>query len=292
MNPAHLILNRADRVEKILDNVTGLPSPSPVVARVLAVLNDPDASVDDLGNVIRTDPALTASVLRLANSSLFGRGRDIGSLSQAVLVIGTRRLFDVVASATLSHIVPSYLPCYDLHATSFWRHCLSVAVLSEQVARELRVPAPDMLFTAGLLHDVGKLAIGMSLLEEDDSGEGGLTVVGSALVMAEREVLGVDHGELGGGLTTRWRLPQVIVDAARWHHEPDDVLEPVHRKVIDIVHVADVFAHVLGHGGDLAELRRYVSPGVSARLDISDARLESIASVGLEAVDELASAMS
>lgn len=292
MNPADWTLSREERADRILDNLSALPSPSPVVVRVLALLNDPDASVDELGNVIRTDPAITASVLRLANSSYFGHGRQVASLSQAVMVIGTRRLFDVVASATLARIVPAHMPCYDLHAPSFWKHCVSVAVLAEQVARELALPAPDMLFTAGLLHDVGKMAIGLSIGADDHSIEGELAVGGATLVTAEREVLGVDHAELGARLAARWDLPQLIVDAARWHHEPDDAPDGVDRQVVDIIHVADALAHALGLGADIGELRRRVSNGAGARLLISPSRLESIACEGMDTIDAIAGSIS
>lgn len=278
---------RDTRVTEILASIEALPSPPAVVTRLLGLLDDPDTGAEELESVITTDSALTARLLRLANSSFFGFSGEIASVQQAVMVIGTRRLFDVVASITLTHIVPRVIPCYELDAHAFWRHCLGVAVIGEETARELQLPAPDMLFTAGLLHDIGKLVIGSYLKDDAEALRVSLDASEETLVHVEREVLGADHAAIGAAQARVWGLPETIVDAARWHHDPEEIPSSVDRLTVDIVHVADLLAHAIGMGADVGELSRRVSGPASERLGLSPERLDAVACEALEKIETI-----
>jgi putative nucleotidyltransferase with HDIG domain len=175
-----------------------------------------------------------------------------------------------------------------VEASSFWMHCVAVAVLSERLSGELGVRRPDLTFTAGLLHDMGKLAIGafvagssVEILSRTREG-------GTAFVSAERAVLGVDHSEAGAMVAEAWNLPPAVAEVSRWHHAPGDAPEAADRLLIDLVHVADALAHSLGMGTDVGEMARKVDPAAEVRLDVRASRLERVASESLEEIGELA----
>jgi putative nucleotidyltransferase with HDIG domain len=201
-----------------------------------------------------------------------------------------KRTFELAVGAALARMIPARLPGYDLDAKAFWLHCVAVAVLSERLAKETRAASPDLLFTAGLLHDVGKLAIATFV-----AGAAPEILVraraGIDFVTAEREVLGVDHCEVGARVAETWKLPPAVASAARWHHQPTAAPEGVDRTLVDLVHAADSLAISLGLGNDVGEMARTVDAGVWRRLGLQVRRMERVAGESLDAVKGLAQAL-
>ena len=271
----------------ILSRVKALPTLSGAALRLSELARDQRSSAADFERVIRPDPALTANLLRVANSAYFGLRNRVESVKQAVTVLGLTRVSEVAAAAAFAPVIPARLPGYDIEASAFWLHSVAVAVLSERLAVELKMPRPDLTFTAGLLHDIGKLAIGTFVSQESVEILGRVRG-GLAFASAEREVLGVDHAEVGALVADAWRLPAAMGAVARWHHAPDDVPEGVDRPLVDLVHAADGLAHALGLGADVGELARQIAPGTEARLGIRARRLERVAGASLDAIREMA----
>ncbi len=274
--------------EQILARVKQLPMLSTAVVRVADLARDERSSAADFEKVIRPDPALTANLLRIVNSAYFGLRKRADSVRQAVTLLGVRRTSEVAAAAALAPIIPGQLPGYQVEASAFWLHSVAVAVLSERLSGELGVKRPDLTFTAGLLHDVGKLAVGAFV--EGASAEILARVRGGGLtfVSAEREVLGVDHTEVGATVSEAWRLPQAVVDVARWHHAPGETPARADRMLVDLVHVADALSHSLGMGADVGEMARTVDKGTETRLGIRARRLERVAGESLDEIHDLA----
>jgi len=272
--------------ERLLGRVKELPTLSTSLARLSQLVRDEASSAADFEDVIRPDPALTANLLRVANSAYFGLRSHAGSARQAITLLGLKRVFEVAASAAFAPVIPRALAGYDLRAEDFWRHCVAVAVLSERLAAELRCGTPDLLFTAGLLHDVGKLAAGAFVAE----GQARIlerTRAGLSFAAAEREVLGICHDELGGAVAEAWNLPPAVRAAARWHHQPCEAPQDVDPTLVALVHVADALAHQLGFGTDVGELARRVEAGAERRLGVKVQKLEAVACAGLEQIGEM-----
>ena len=275
---------------EILSHVHRLPSFPASAARLASLLHDERAGAPEVEKVIRPDPALTASLLRIAASAYFSPRNRPETVRQAVTLLGVKRTFEVATGAALASMIPARLPGYDMEARTFWLHCVAVAVFSERLAREVGGRSPDLLFTAGLLHDIGKLVISAFVQRESPS------ILlrarqGMDFSAAEREVLGVDHAEVGAHVAASWHLPDPVVWAARWHHRPASATPIADRSLVDLVHAADVLAISLGMGTDTGELARSVDPEAWIRLGLSNRRMEAVASEGLQAVKELAAAL-
>jgi putative nucleotidyltransferase with HDIG domain len=273
--------------EKVLAHVRALPTISAASLRLSELARDPSTCAADFEKVIRPDPALTANLLRVSNSAYFGLRCRAETVRQAITLLGLKRVSEVAAAAALGPVLPARLPGYEVEASGFWLHSVAVAVLSERLAEELGVKRPDLTFTAGLLHDVGKLAIcafvSGACVPIMEAVRGGL-----AFVAAERAVLGLDHGELGGLVSEAWSLPRAAAEVARWHHEPGNAPEGADRTLIDLVHAADALSHALGLGTDAGELARTVDGGVEDRLGVKARRLERVAGESLDQIRELA----
>ena len=275
---------------EILAQVNRLPAFPTSAARLAELLHDDRAGAAEVEKVIRPDPALTANLLRMACAPYFSPRSRPETVRQAVTLLGVKRTFEIATGAALSSLIPARLPGYDLEARSFWLHCVAVAVFSERLGRETGNRSPDLLFTAGLLHDVGKLVISTFVFRQARA-----ILLKSRLGMdfaaAEREVLGVDHAEIGAEVAAIWKLPEPVVSAARWHHRPMQAPAEVDRTLVSLVHLADALAISLGLGCDAGELARAIDPEVLGSLGIRVRRMEFVASEGLDAVHELAAAL-
>ena len=272
---------------QLIAAVPSLPTLSPTVAKLSAMLGDENSTAEDMEKVIRLDPALTANLLRMANSPIFGLRRKVESVRQAVVFLGTKRLYEAVVSASISKVIPKTIPGYDMDSNAFWVHSVAVGVMAESLARELGVPEPDFVYTGGLLHDMGKLLVGVYLTRKGSRGEELRAIEEGTLIEREKEVFGFDHTEAGHILANAWNLPDRICYGVRWHHRPEATPEGVDQTMVDLVHAANGLAHSIGFGGDVAELSRKVEESVIDRLGIKVQRLEAVASETMEQISDL-----
>ncbi len=273
--------------DEILGRVRDLPTLPSSVARLAALIGDENAGAREFEAVIRPDPALTTNLLRLANSAYFGLRREVDSVRQAIALLGLKRVFEVAASVSFARVIPPVLPGYGIDTKGFWTHSVAVGALAERLARELGREAPGLLFTAGLLHDVGKLAIGSFLMDESAQMRARMAEGRIPFVAAEQAVLGTDHSEVGLAVVERWGLPPAIGVAARWHHHPLETTNAEDRLLASLVHAADCLAHLLGYGADVGEMRREVDRRVVELLDLRPARLEKVACETMSDIDEM-----
>jgi len=260
--------------ERIAAHVASLPTLPVVVMRLMTLLKDDRSSAHDFELAVRPDPALTSNLLRAANSALYLGMEPCRTVAQAIARVGTRRVFDVAAGGALQKVIPLRLAGYQIPSTAFWLHSIAVAVLSERLARKAKLDCGPHAFTAGLLHDLGKLVICEFLADEARALLASLEERQLTFVVAEHHALGTDHAEVGEEVARRWRLPEEIAAVARWHHQPERA--PSHRALVAVVHVANALAHSYGYGTDAGELHRALCPEAVARLGLKPSAIEQV----------------
>ncbi|MER3420504.1 MAG: hypothetical protein C4290_08285 [Chloroflexota bacterium] len=199
--------------------------PLPAVAlKVLELAHNDRSSAADLASVIATDQAMTAKLLRLANSAYFATGRAITTVRDAVVVLGmieVRRL--VLTSALMGSFSGSSVG--EFHVPSFWGHALAVGLIAEVMARHTGRAVPEEAFTAGILHDIGKLVMSQYEKERFEAATALATVKGIPLERAEAEIFGFSHPELGSRLAGSWRFPPALCEAIAAHHGAPDAAQ-------------------------------------------------------------------
>jgi len=217
--------------------------PLPVsAARLAGLVADPDSNLASITEVINLDPSLTGRVLRAANSARSAARSSITTVSDAVIRLGRGTILSiVVGSAARKHLQCS-VPAYGLSENALWKHSVAAAITAEVMGPIGRVSVPPEAFTAALLHDLGKLVLGrfldahtLALLEAAQSQ-------GLNSLEAEREILQVNHAELGGLIAQKWGLPDSIVQGISYHHRPEES----GLKICDIVCVANDIAVITG----------------------------------------------
>jgi putative nucleotidyltransferase with HDIG domain len=228
--------------DRYLKNLASLPPAPMLVTELLALFREPDCDIDRVVQLIRYDPSLTAQILRTCNSVYFAGDEPPADIFEAVSRIGFYQVYTLVVSIFGAKTRALKGADQGVNVVELWRHSVAVAVSASEVAGETGQPKA-VAFTAGLLHDIGKLVLASverepyAILIQRAKDEGmGLSVL-------ERAILGTDHAELGGELMRRWNLPPDVVVGVRHHHELDAA--PTYKPLTAAVQVGDMIAHQL-----------------------------------------------
>jgi putative nucleotidyltransferase with HDIG domain len=271
-------------LKRIMQEVEAFPGMPATAAKLLPLLDNPDSTPSEVENIVKYDPGLTANILKLTNSAYFGIPTKVSSIKQAVILLGWKRLMQVVTTICMSPLMKKAVPGYDLRGGELWRHSIAVSVAAELLVKALKIPDADEVFTAGLLHDVGKLILG-SFVKKDLEQIQAMVTKGISFDVAESMVLGTNHAEVGGQILHKWSFPADLVNAVQWHHDPESCENSC--ILSDIVHVANTVGSMTGCGK--AEERMNIEPSgpVTERLGLKANHLEAIAQQTSEEIKKL-----
>lgn len=227
-------------IEQVVKVVRQVPSLSVLVMEILSTFNKKDVDFVDLVRKIGHDQGMTARVLRVANSPFYGHSGKIGTIKGALVVLGFHNVRSLVAAAGLIDHFPVATKPGSFNYLAFWQHNIGVAVCAHRLAKTLGKDQ-SLAFTAGLLHDVGKLVLNTYFTEHYAAVLTHCKTADVSMIKAERTILKLDHTQIGYELVRRWQFPVAIQQAIRNHHNPEN--EP--DTLTDLVHVANILAHML-----------------------------------------------
>jgi len=255
------------RREEILKAIDDFQAPSTSAVKLMGLLRDPDADTDKTVQQIQYQPDLTAQLLHVANSAAYGGTGTIRSVREAFVRLGTAKILEIVTMAFAHSTMHAPVEGYGLGQGDLWGHSIAVAITAEEIARALGIRAPDVTFTAAILHDIGKAVLGSFVAEKISLIEERLLEVGGAFDDEEREALGIDHAEVGAIILKNWELPLELVDTVKCHHRPEDAT--VDQLMTDVVHVADALCLSGGIGTGRDGLQYRPSKDALTRLNIN-----------------------
>jgi HD-like signal output (HDOD) protein len=243
--------SRSSTRTQTLQCLDRLPKLSPLMAQLLARLSRRNCEVQELTQIVEKDPVLSAQILRLANSAIFGRLRPVASVRHAVAMVGVGTMRKFALGSSISNLFSRVKPAASFSMVRFNLHSVATATLVELLAEEIPFDSPGDAFLAGLLHDVGKLLIAVSFPQHYDNILALAAVNGSPLLECERELIGIDHAELSGLAVLRWELSEPVQWAATYHHQPEDAASAERPRAQKAglslgVHHADALVNRLG----------------------------------------------
>ena len=276
------------KIEEIMANVDSFPSMPGAGTKLLSMLKDPDTDASKIEDVLKYDPGLTANILKMTNSAYFGLPQKIGSVKQAFLLLGWKRVTQLVLASSVSAVLDKPVQGYNFSPGELWRHSIAVSITAEGLVKELEVSGVGEFFTTALLHDIGKMVLG-GFIKEDLEAIEDITSQGLPFVVAEQMVLGTDHAEIGAKILTNWSFPPEVINAVRWHHDPDSPEEP--NSLVDIVYLSNVLCQATGIGVDEDAQQEELSPATLERLGVEFEQLEPISEKVSQWVDELSDAL-
>lgn len=241
--------NSVINVDQLVENVEKLHSLPTVYYRLDSAINDPHSSTSAIGEIISEDTGLSARLLKLANSAFFNFPSKVDTISMAVSIIGTRQIRDLALATSVVRLFDD-IPDDIISMQDFWQHSIACGVCTRNLGYLQNASNAEAYFVAGLLHDIGSLAIysqipkaATKILEYINANHVSLTEV-------ERKALKSDHAIIGSKLLKLWRLPPTLVEAVQYHHTPSKA--SVTTALIDSVHISDIVATAMmyGNSGD------------------------------------------
>jgi putative nucleotidyltransferase with HDIG domain len=245
--------------------------PIPQIAlKVMRMMCNEDCVMDDLASEIRQDQVISAKILNLANSVIMGMSSPIDSIERALIVLGEKKLFQLVLSAATDMLFArGKSGGYSLCKGGIFHHALATAMTAYEISVFSGHGVPDIAYTAGLLHDIGKAALDQFVTDAPSFFYRSIRDNGMDLCQTEKEIFGMSHTEVGAVLARKWKLPENLVNAIQYHHTPQ--LAPGDMELVTMVNLADLILSSFEVGYQLGESnmgqlgQRLVQLGLSKR---------------------------
>ena len=238
MENAEIDLNRPIMLEELVGKGQQIPCLPEVYLRVRAQLEDAACDIEQIGETIQHDPAITSRILKLVNSGYYGLpGHQVSSVVQAVRLLGRERCQHTLIGSVMRGVFDSQDdPAFSMQV--FWQHSIRTALIARQLAEYIdEIAEPETMFTAGMLHDIGKLLLIEHFPRQMLAVEEAMVRRRIDELTAELTQLGVTHTAVGEALMQHWGLPELLIDCVRYHHEP--VHDGPNRHATHLIYLAN-----------------------------------------------------
>ena len=232
------------QIKQLIESELNLPSPPAIAVKILNAVQKDDAALTEIGEIISADPALTAKMLKVANSEIFSCSSEIKNINRAMSVLGT----NIIKNIALSFVIAAELNHNDSEEEShfdfdlYWKHAITAAVSADLVAKTAQFKNDDVFVTA-LLQDIGMLVISMSKGEEYTKLVMEAQSSATPLIDLEEEKYGYDHQQVGYALLINWNIPDSIAEPILYHHQPENASERCH-KTTEIIYLSNQLADI------------------------------------------------
>ncbi|MFH1035879.1 MAG: HDOD domain-containing protein [Pseudomonadota bacterium] len=223
--------------------VRNLPTLPSILGQIIDLLEKPNSSAADIERVLKHDQALTTKLLAMANSAYYAFQFEVTTVRRAVVAVGYNEVRNLCMGLSLmGFLKPSVFRDHEM-ASHLWQHSLAVSLAAKMLAQKSKGLDPEVAYTAGLLHDIGKVVLAAFYPDDVDQLQRLLAQGGKSFAECEHE-LGLSHAEIGKILAEHWKLPAILAQVISRHHAPHVNLE--YFQLVSAVHAADYLAHGLG----------------------------------------------
>ncbi|MFC1867939.1 HDOD domain-containing protein [Thermodesulfobacteriota bacterium] len=250
----------AQEIDRKMESVSPIPQ---IALKVIRMIQDDTFGMQDMAKEIRQDQIISAKIIRLCNSAFFHQKDKVDSINRALIMLGEKQLLRMVVSASIEDLFSNDTRGYSLCKGGLFNHAVGTAMISEKIADFSGRVSGDIAYTAGLLHDIGKVALDQYVDLAYPLFYRRTQVDGETLITVEGEVFGLNHAEVGGRLAEKWSLPEHLIEAIRYHHNPEKASLDV--ELTHIVYLADLLMSrfIVGQ-----ELERVNTDFLAARLAV------------------------
>ncbi|MCB1158309.1 MAG: HDOD domain-containing protein [Leptospiraceae bacterium] len=263
-----------EQIDTVVRDINKLPPMSNVVIRVMNLVRDPAVSIQELATEILKDPAITASILKLSNSAYYRASKPIRTVQEALMTLGIKTVKEIIILTASKAILNKELKGYQLEGDALWLQSLVVAELSSRIAREKGLNVEkDLIFTAGLLHGIGKVILSqffpgvMFKIRNELKADNTLK-----FTEIEKKYFGYTYAEVGKIALDTWNFPDELKEAVAYHLEPEKAKG--YPLIASVVHVSHTISIVSGIGIDIGGIYQELSPFALKLTKVTESDLE------------------
>jgi putative nucleotidyltransferase with HDIG domain len=262
------------RARELIDGISELTPMPRVASQILALVEDPKASMAGVAELVLFDPSLTTTVLKTCNAAYFGLPRRVDSVHDAINLLGLDKIVDIVLLKSSAANLTRPQMGYGLHEGELWRQAVASALIAKALAGKINGACKHLVFTAALLKDIGKVILDRFVAGSIEKINQLVVDSGYSFREAEKKVIGVDHAELSGLMARKWQFSDRLVSIIANHH----LAEPSARadQATAIVYLADTVCMMIGIGGGVDGLAYRFYDGVLSQMNIRDIDLQEI----------------
>jgi len=246
-----------------------------VTMRIVQVVQDSRSTAHDLHRIVSNDPALSARVLRVVNSAFYGLPGQIGSIDRAIMLLGLNAVKNIAIAASLSKMFKTVVVCDDFTGKDLWTHSVAVGAANKLLTSAIGLALPDEAFLAGLIHDIGLVAI-MQCQSEKLPEIVAQTKAGVPFWKAEEAVVGADHQSIGMALAARWKFPRSFQYVTGYHHKPTELAKE-NRLLAVVSHISDVICTQQHLGLELTVGEAEISDEMLTEVGLTREQMDEIA---------------
>jgi len=268
--PPLTMSNLSNMHPRIIESIDQIQPPPVAVTKLIEILAQ-EFHTEDVIHILQTDPALTAAVLKRCNTAFFAQRGGVSSLNQAIQLLGTSTIMNIVLEITIGASMNGGLANYGIPPSGLRKHSICAAAAARELTKYCSILpfTPDTAFTAGLLHDIGKIAINEVLAEQEPALKDDATVATQSNIERERSLLGTDHSQVGALILTNWKFPPFFAAAIGEHHDPS-----LGNPLSHLIHIANWCAHSIGLSFGFQSLSDELSPESLSVMALSEANIE------------------
>jgi len=268
VEPAWSVEGTPDSVSKgeidfIADEAIEKVKPIPqVTLKIIRMIQEDKYTMQQIGDEIRMDQVISGRVLNLCNSAIMGLRMEVDSIDRAIIVLGEKSLLRIVVSASVESLYPQSINGYSLCKGGLFQHALGTAMVAQELAAFTGKVPIDLAYTAGLLHDIGKIPLDQNVAASAPFFYRSALECDTEFCEIERQMLGTDHTEIGSRLAEKWALPSNLINVIAWHHHPENA--PEDEELVGLVYLSDLLMSKFQAGH---EIERFATENLSDNLD-------------------------
>jgi HD-like signal output (HDOD) protein len=262
------VLDPQARVLDAVKKVTSFATLPEVTGKIIATVEDPKSTASTLHKIVSHDPALVTRIMKVVNSAFYGLPGQIGSIERAIVLLGLNAIKNIAVAASLGQLFRGAKLCEGFTPKDLWTHCIAVGVTARELAKQMKLPVADEAFLAGMIHDVGLLISLQTAPEQLRQVCEAAKTSERTFVELEREMMGMDHQQMGTCLAEQWRFPKNCQLVAGYHHQPA-ALGDGNRLLVTLVYVADTICCQSKHGFNLTAMHQRLD-----ELELRDVQLD------------------
>ena len=267
------------KLNELVVKAEDIPSLSPLFNQIDSALRDPQSNAQSIADLISKDISISAKILRVVNSPIFGLRERIHSISRAVAILGTKEVSRIVMAIS---VVNAFEDEKYKHVdfNNFWLHSIAVSVAAKAIAKKAPkglLKDPELVFIGGLIHDIGKLVLWTAFPQQHNDIVKYASDKGCSMHQAEMELLSMDHQSVGALVAENWRLPESLQLLIKYHNTPQDIdNQDPYFPLISVIHIADLIVKAMDIGWSGDELVPRLYPPSADILKLSMDDLEEI----------------